>query len=62
MQHITTGRRVRRGLTLLELVMVVSILAILTALVVPGMTDQQEETRRTVAKNVVQEVRDAVEF
>ncbi|MBU4604352.1 MAG: prepilin-type N-terminal cleavage/methylation domain-containing protein [Proteobacteria bacterium] len=39
-----------RGLTLLELVMVVSILAILTALIVPGMNDQQEETRKTVAK------------
>ena len=50
----------RRGLTLLELVMVVSILAILTALVVPGMTDQQEVTRAAVARSSVQEIRDAI--
>jgi prepilin-type N-terminal cleavage/methylation domain-containing protein len=50
----------RRGLTLLELVMVVSILAILTALVVPGMTDQQEETRKTVARATLQELRDVI--
>jgi len=50
----------RRGLTLLELVMVVSILAILTALVVPGMTDQQEITRVAVAKASVQEIRDVI--
>lgn len=54
-----TFRR-RGGLTLLELVMVVSILAILTALVVPGMSDQQEETRRTVARATLQELRDVV--
>lgn len=53
-------RRRRRGLTLLELVMVVSILAILTALVVPGMSDQQEETRKTVAKATLQELRDVI--
>ena len=52
--------RRRRGLTLLELVMVVSILAILTALVVPGMSDQQEETRKTVAKATLQELRDVI--
>ncbi|MCE9608295.1 MAG: type II secretion system GspH family protein [Planctomycetia bacterium] len=50
----------RRGLTLLELVMVVSILAILTALVVPGMTNTQEETRSAVAKVSVQELRDVI--
>src|SRR5262245_26025727 len=50
----------RHGLTLLELVMVVSILAILTALVVPGMNDQQEETRRTVARVTMQELRDTL--
>jgi prepilin-type N-terminal cleavage/methylation domain-containing protein len=50
----------RAGLTLLELVMVVSILAILTALVVPGMTDQSEETRKTVARATMQEVRDII--
>lgn len=50
----------RRGLTLLELVMVVSILAILTALVVPGMSDQQEETRKTVARATLQELRDTI--
>jgi len=53
-------RRRRRGLTLLELVMVVSILAILTALVVPGMTDQQETTRSTVAKTLVKDVCDTI--
>jgi len=56
-----TGRARRRaGLTLLELVMVVSILAILTALVVPGMSDQSEETRKTVARATMQEVRDII--
>jgi Tfp pilus assembly protein PilE len=40
--------------------MVVSILAILTALVVPGMTDQSEETRKTVARATLQEVRDII--
>lgn len=50
----------RGGLTLLELVMVVSILAILTALIVPGMGDQQEETRRTVARATLQELRDVI--
>jgi len=50
----------RAGLTLLELVMVVSILAILTALVVPGMSDQQEETRKTVARATLQELRDVI--
>jgi len=50
----------RAGLTLLELVMVVSILAILTALVVPGMTDQSEETRKTVARATMLEVRDTI--
>jgi len=60
MNNVSTTRRLRRGLTLLELVMVVSILAILTALVVPGMTDQQEVTRRAVGANVVQEVRDVI--
>lgn len=50
----------RRGLTLLELVMVVSILAILTALIVPGMNDQQEETRKTVAKATLKELRDVI--
>jgi prepilin-type N-terminal cleavage/methylation domain-containing protein len=50
----------RAGLTLLELVMVVSILAILTALVVPGMTDQSEETRKTVARATMQVVRDII--
>ena len=55
------ARRARRaGLTLLELVMVVSILAILTALVVPGMTDQSEETRKTVARATMLEVRDII--
>jgi prepilin-type N-terminal cleavage/methylation domain-containing protein len=53
-------RRRRDGLTLLELVMVVSILAILTALVVPGMSDQQEETRKTVARATMQELRDVI--
>lgn len=53
-------RRRRRGLTLLELVMVVSILAILTALIVPGMNDQQEETRKTVARATMQELRDVI--
>lgn len=50
----------RGGLTLLELVMVVSILAILTALIVPGMGDQQEETRRTVARATLHELRDTI--
>jgi type II secretory pathway pseudopilin PulG len=50
----------RSALTLLELVMVVSILAILTALVVPGMTDQNEETRKTVARATLQDIRDAI--
>lgn len=56
------SRRVGRrgGLTLLELVMVVSILAILTALIVPGMGDQQEETRRIVARATLQELRDVI--
>lgn len=40
--------------------MVVSILAILTALVVPGMSDQKDSTSLVVAKNTVQKVRDAV--
>lgn len=53
-------RTSRSGLTLLELVMVVSILAILTALVVPGMGDQQEETRRTVARATMQDLRDVI--
>ena len=39
----------RRALTLLELVMVVSILAVLTAMVVPGMNAQNEETRAAEA-------------
>jgi prepilin-type N-terminal cleavage/methylation domain-containing protein len=52
--------RARQGLTLLELVMVVSILAILTALVVPGMSDQQEETRKIVARATMQELRDVI--
>jgi type II secretory pathway pseudopilin PulG len=47
-------------LTLLELVMVVSILAILTALIVPGMGDQQEETRKTVARATLHELRDVI--
>jgi prepilin-type N-terminal cleavage/methylation domain-containing protein len=58
--NIASLRRRRGGLTLLELVMVVSILAILTALVVPGMNDQQEETRRTVARATLQELRDVI--
>lgn len=57
---LPTARRIRRGLTLLELVMVVSILAILAALVVPGMSDQQEETRKTVARATMQELRDVI--
>jgi prepilin-type N-terminal cleavage/methylation domain-containing protein len=51
---------VRRGLTLLELVMVVSILAILTALIVPGMGEQQEETRRVAARVTLQGLRDEI--
>lgn len=50
----------RRGLTLLELVMVVSILAILTALVVPGMTETQEGARKSVAQVSVQDLRDTI--
>lgn len=60
MQKLAALRRRRRGLTLLELVMVVSILAILTALVVPGMTDQKESTSLLVAKANVQKVRDVI--
>lgn len=62
MQTRFNSRRVvrRSGLTLLELVMVVSILAILTALIVPGMGDHQEETRRTVARVTLQELRDVI--
>src|SRR5262245_28284811 len=59
-----TARRIaaarRAGLTLLELVMVVSILAILTALVVPGMSDQSEESRKIAAKATMQELRDII--
>jgi len=58
LNYRSVGRR--GGLTLLELVMVVSILAILTALIVPGMGDQQEETRRTVARATLQELRDSI--
>jgi prepilin-type N-terminal cleavage/methylation domain-containing protein len=65
MIHLPAARRRpprarRAGLTLLELVMVVSILAILTALVVPGMTDQSEDTRKTVARATMLEVRDII--
>lgn len=60
MKNSFAFRRRRRGLTLLELVMVVSILAILTALVVPGMTDQQETTRAAVAKTLVKDVSDTI--
>jgi prepilin-type N-terminal cleavage/methylation domain-containing protein len=59
-QRRAARARRRAGLTLLELVMVVSILAILTALVVPGMSDQSEETRKTVARATMQEVRDII--
>jgi prepilin-type N-terminal cleavage/methylation domain-containing protein len=50
----------RRGLTLLELVMVVSILAVLTAMIVPGMNAQNEETRVAVAKKSLQDLRDTI--
>ena len=50
----------RAGLTLLELVMVVSILAVLTAMVVPGMSSQQEETRKTVARSSLNDLRNAI--
>ena len=50
----------RRALTLLELVMVVSILAVLTAMVVPSMTNQQEETRMTVARTSVSDLRNTI--
>lgn len=53
-------RSSRRGMTLLELAMVVSILAILTALVVPGFTGQMEDTRRMAAKATVQNLRNVV--
>ena len=54
-------RSVRRaGLTLLELALVVSILAILTALVVPGMTGQQEQTRSTVARASMATLREVI--
>lgn len=50
----------RRGMTLLELAMVVSILAILTALVVPGFTGQMEDTRKMAAKASLQNLRNLV--
>ena len=50
----------RRALTLLELVMVVSILAVLTAMVVPGMNAQNEETRAAVARKSMQDLRDTI--
>ncbi|MBA4019320.1 MAG: hypothetical protein C0483_19310 [Pirellula sp.] len=50
----------RRALTLLELVMVVSILAVLTAMVVPGMNAQHEETRVAVARKSMQDLRDTI--
>lgn len=50
----------RRGLTLLELVMVVSILAVLTAMIVPGMNTQNEETRLVVARKSLQDLRDTI--
>lgn len=50
----------RRGLTLLELVMVVSILAVLTAMIVPGMNSQNEETRAAVARKSLQDLRDTL--
>ena len=50
----------RRALTLLELVMVVSILAVLTAMVVPSMTNQQEETRMTVARTSLSDLRNTI--
>ena len=50
----------RRALTLLELVMVVSILAVLTAMVVPGMNAQNEETRAAVARKSLKDLRDTI--
>lgn len=52
--------KARRALTLLELVMVVSILAVLTAMVVPGMNAQNEETRAAVARKSMQDLRDTI--
>ena len=40
--------------------MVVSILAILTALVVPGFTGQMEDTRKMAAKATVQNLRNTI--
>ena len=50
----------RRALTLLELVMVVSMLAVLTAMVVPCMNAQNEETRAAVARKSMQDLRDTI--
>ncbi len=55
-----THRSPRRGMTLLELAMVVSILAILTALVVPGFTGQMEDTRTMAARATVHNLRNTI--
>lgn len=57
-----TVRQVKRGFTLIEILIVVVILGILAAIVIPQFTDASEEANESAAKSTLQTVRGQVEL
>ncbi len=51
--HQPRGRRVRKGFTLLEILLVVGLLALLAAFVVPSLVGQAEEAKIDLARTAV---------
>ena len=60
--HRRSGARFERGMTLIEIMMVVAILGILIAVVVPTLIGQDQDARRTAQKADIRSIAQALDI